>query len=150
MIKCKECGETFSKTFQLEKHLDELEKMKEFKCEICNKGFHLNWRLQKHRNIHQDTPKTCKYFSKKEVCPFESIGCMFLHLDKAQDKETEIEDVIETDDEDDDSFFPVENQCHICKDMMPNKDDLFYHIQSQHEEYLSGVMEVVENQYHQE
>ena len=77
-------------------------------------------------NIQLDTHKVCNYFGKKEECPFESIGCMFLHLDTPQDQDAQSDDAIEMDDAD--SFIPVENQCHICKDMM-QVNDLFYHIQ---------------------
>ena len=67
---------------------------KEFKSEIFKKEFHLNWRLRKPMNIQLDTHKVCNYFGKKEVCPFESIGCMFLHLDKPQDQDAQSEDAV--------------------------------------------------------
>ena len=55
---------------------------------------------------------------------------------------TLIEDVgIESESEENQSFLSMENQCHICKYVMKTKDELFYHVQSQHEVYVSGIME---------
>ena len=53
----------------------------QYKCEECGKIFVSEWRLQKHRNIHDKTAKIncCHYFNNKEECPFEEIGCIFRH-----------------------------------------------------------------------
>jgi tRNA U54 and U55 pseudouridine synthase Pus10 len=35
-----------------------------------------------------------------------------------------------------------ENQCHICRSQLETKDDLFDHVQANHEEYFDGIMDV--------
>ena len=67
-------------------HLAEHEKDKQFKCETCGKEFFLKWRLKKHEGIHSSPPKACKYFVNKQECPYESIGCMFLHHNLSVDE----------------------------------------------------------------
>ena len=53
-----------------------------FKCGNCDKLFHLQWRLRKHEQLHtQRSSKPCKYFTSKRGCPFEKLGCKFLHQD---------------------------------------------------------------------
>ena len=39
----------------------------------------MNGGSNKHKRVHSDTVKPCKYFSSKLKCPFESIGCKFKH-----------------------------------------------------------------------
>ena len=51
-----------------------------FECFECGKQFMLKWRLEKHKRMHTSRPiKVCRYFSAKEVCPFEKYGCKFRH-----------------------------------------------------------------------
>ena len=77
---CKYCEETFEQTYKLEKHL-EGHKEKEFECTTCGKIFQLEWRLKKHHASHDlKTLKKCHYFNNGKLCPFEEIGCMFLHV----------------------------------------------------------------------
>jgi hypothetical protein len=77
---CKYCEETFEQTYKLEKHL-EGHKEKEFECTTCGKRFQLEWRLKKHHASHDlKTLKKCHYFNNGKLCPFEEIGCMFLHV----------------------------------------------------------------------
>ena len=53
----------------------------EFKCNICKKGFVLKWRLQKHMKIHNNKNcQPCHYFNNGKMCPFEELGCKFLHI----------------------------------------------------------------------
>ena len=48
----------------------------------CDKTFVLKWRLRKHLEGHsKDCGKFCHYFNNEKVCPFEKIGCKFLHKD---------------------------------------------------------------------
>jgi DNA-directed RNA polymerase subunit RPC12/RpoP len=79
LIKCAECAKTFSKACELEEHMEEHEKPKDFKCETCGKEFFLEWRLKKHANNHSGNSRRCKYVENKAECPFERIGCMFKH-----------------------------------------------------------------------
>ena len=56
--------------------------METFKCERCEKTFQLKWRLEKHRKGHEMLKvKVCYYFHNKKPCPYEEIGCMFLHME---------------------------------------------------------------------
>ena len=134
-IKCDECGLTFFKTCELELHLEEHEKKKQFKCEICAKEFFLSWRMKKHMKMHSSSPKVCRFFDKNQPCPFEKIGCMFSHLLTDQPQE---EDLDENED-----FSPKENQCHLCKVELSSKNEMFYHVQREHEDYFQGMMEVM-------
>ena len=78
-IKCKLCEETFDQTFKLELHLKTHE-METFKCERCDKTFHLKWRLEKHKKGHEMVNvKFCHYFNNEKPCPYEEIGCMYMH-----------------------------------------------------------------------
>ena len=43
-IRCKLCTKTFHRNCELELHMEEHEKEKEFKCDVCDKGFYLQWR----------------------------------------------------------------------------------------------------------
>ena len=77
-ISCKECGETFLRNHELERHMigtHGLEKTN--KCETCGKTFYLKWRLKKHLSIHVESPKPCKYFESGNTCPFFEVGCKF-------------------------------------------------------------------------
>ena len=66
----------------MEIHISEHNTPKEFKCDICEKSFYLEWRLRKHLENHKDTLKVfCHYFNNEKVCPFEEIGCKFIHKD---------------------------------------------------------------------
>ena len=79
--KCKICKVGFKKSSDLEVHIKITHSSTEkFECEQCGKQFFLKWRLTKHQNIHNsETTKKCHYFNNKKNCPFEAIGCMFLH-----------------------------------------------------------------------
>ena len=69
----------FDPTFKLENHLKEQE-VESFKCDECEKTFYLKWRIAKHKTIHDKiNVKFCHYFNNNKLCPFEEIGCMFLH-----------------------------------------------------------------------
>ena len=81
-IHCEICGEIFDQNCMLEAHMEEHAKLKEHECDQCGKLFHLKWRLKKHMEIHEDKQlRKCHYFNNGLKCPFEEIGCMFLHKD---------------------------------------------------------------------
>ena len=46
-IKCEECENIFGRTIDLEEHMKVHSTIKRFKCDDCNKGFHLKWRMLK-------------------------------------------------------------------------------------------------------
>ena len=78
-IKCQFCEETFDENYKLENHLIKHE-TKGYKCDECEKTFHLEWRFHKHQLSHNSTTiRKCHYFNNDKICPFEEIGCMFMH-----------------------------------------------------------------------
>ena len=112
--------------------MEEHGKPKDFKCETCGKEFYLEWRLKKHRNNHLRNSRRCKYVENKVECPFERIGCMFEH-------EEPDEELVSDESDSDDEFIPAANQCHICRQILESKDDVFDHIKNQH--YCQGNSE---------
>ena len=121
----------------LELHLKIHNTEKEYKCEICDKTFHMKWRLAKHMKLHEITNlKFCHYFNNRKFCNFEELGCMFRHehapvctrgkfckVKLCQFKHEEIEEpsseqfnknqsVIKTIDLERDKFFPC-NKCNF-------------------------------------
>ena len=86
MVVCTICDENFEKNCYLEKHLEsEHNQEKDFKCDACGKKFILQWRLEKHQLIHTSTVlKHCRYFLANKTCPFDEIGCKFLHKAKEE------------------------------------------------------------------
>ena len=82
--KCEICEATFVRYCDLESHIEETHgDPGSFNCEECGKTFVVKWRLEKHKGIHTKltTTKRCKYFDSKTFCPFERLGCKFLHCD---------------------------------------------------------------------
>ena len=74
---CHECKKTFELYVDLEIHMKTHQKT--FKCELCDKTFHLKWRLTKHSLGHETQIRFCHYFNNGVECPFEEYGCMFSH-----------------------------------------------------------------------
>ena len=53
-----------------------------YHCDICEKKFLLKWRMIKHKKIHtENSHRACHYFNNKKECPYEEIGCKYLHAD---------------------------------------------------------------------
>ena len=78
--KCNECDDRFTQNFEMESHMVEAhQRKKEYVCGVCDKEFYYEWRLKKHMKMHTEVPNFCYYFNKKEVCPFDEIGCKFRH-----------------------------------------------------------------------
>ena len=78
-IECAHCDKTFLHNHELETHIEEHKIQKSFSCEVCQKDFYLQWRLEKHKNMHEETTKLCHFFTNKKLCPFDRIGCKFRH-----------------------------------------------------------------------
>ena len=79
---CIICAESFEKSSDMELHLKENHSSPEFTCDQCDKSFVLKWRLKKHLEIHmKSSAKSCHYFNNGKNCPYENVGCMFLHKD---------------------------------------------------------------------
>ena len=61
-----------------------IRKQKLLNVENVTKFFYLQWRLKKHEQVHVQRPKKpCKYFVANKDCPFEKLGCKFLHQEKS-------------------------------------------------------------------
>jgi hypothetical protein len=79
-LHCGICDETFDKNCELEAHMEVHAKQKEHECNQCGKLFYLKWRLKKHMEMHESKHvRKCHYFNNGLICPFDDIGCMFLH-----------------------------------------------------------------------
>ena len=81
-LECYQCENTFVRFSDLESHIKATHKAyEEFKCDKCSKTFVTTWRLRKHERIHTDKSiRPCRFFTNKEECPFDDLGCKFLHL----------------------------------------------------------------------
>ena len=116
---CNKCGEKFAKNFELENHMVHFHGSdKTNACEICGKTFYLKWRMKKHRSSHEGPNKPCKYFEHGQVCPFDEVGCKFVH-EEAETMRTD-EDVIEN------------NPCIYCDTTFPSQGDLIEHMGNDH------------------
>ena len=84
-IKCVECEKTFNINADLEMHIEEYhEKSEQHKCNQCGKNFVLKWRLKKHLEAHSNgNNRFCHFFNNGKTCPYEKIGCKFLHQPSA-------------------------------------------------------------------
>lgn len=145
MKKCKLCDEKFTKNSDLEHHMvDEHGREKKFDCESCGKKFFLQWRLKQHVFIHTEKVSACQYFLNEEHCPFDLIGCKFSHIKEVAEEEM-IEDIEDDGSTDDDECYDInENQCHLCKQQLNNRDDLWEHVEASHREYFQGMLEVAQ------
>ena len=159
MKNCELCEETFNENCDYENHMEEHKVEKKFNCGECGKMFHLEWRLQKHVKIHTEDTQFCHYFNNKKICPFENIGCKFLHLKSAECKfkecknslcqfahTKEADDETESDHEDSENYLtPDEDQCHICRKQFQARDDLIDHVKRDHVVYYQGMLEAAAN-----
>ena len=87
------------------------------------------------------------YFKNNMLCPYEDIGCKFSHV---QSKEKAAQQFAEEDLENDmdvqvDDDRLNDNQCHLCRLQLLDKDDLFHHVETNHEAYFQGILEVTNN-----
>ena len=56
------------------------ERTKSFKCNQCEKEFFLQWRLNQHIRGHGKIHKRfCHYYNNSKSCPYENVGCKFVH-----------------------------------------------------------------------
>ena len=158
--KCNICGEKFGKNYQLEKHAVEVHnEKKQHHCNVCEKSFYLRWRLDKHKEVHEDAQvsKFCHFFNNDKVCPFDDVGCKFIHklsgpckfkvctnqLCKFQHGENEadrIEDITDLSENEEEAEEIAENQCHLCMKMFPCNDTLFDHFEHDHNRFYLEIL----------
>ena len=141
---CNVCNEKFEKNCDLERHvMDKHEEEKRFRCDVCDKQFVLEWRMKKHSKVHTEKSKMCNYHISNKFCPYEDIGCKFSHVEFEQEAtEEDLESDIDAQVDDCPSR---ENQCHLCKLQLLDKDALFHHVERAHEAYFQGMLEVATN-----
>ena len=152
ILDCKLCDKTFKKNHELETHVEEHHVEKNYKCNLCNKDFYLKWRLEKHISVHSENTKVCHYFSDKQKCPFEQIGCKFRHEDSdktsqqfqyaeiVNERSASEKVVEETETENDSSDSDeeiLENQCHLCMKQFNKTDDLGNHFKHDHIQFYT-------------
>ena len=154
-ISCKECGKMFKRNCDLEKHVETVhvsEKTNE--CEVCGKLFFLHWRLRKHVKMHSEETKFCSFYNNKLDCPYQEIGCMYLHeaSGKCDVKECkrklcqfEHTDAEQNEEEGEDEEL-VDNQCHFCMKKNECYDSLMSHFQTNHIGYYQELMTNAEDQ----
>ena len=81
-FKCKECEKIFSTRTEMEVHIETSHVPTMLKCDNCDFAFVSEWRLKKHRKIHEEHTysRKCHYYISGKPCPFENLGCKFLHI----------------------------------------------------------------------
>ena len=81
-LKCNSCDKVFNRSVDLERHIkEEHDNHETFNCDQCEKTFVLKWRLKKHARIHtKEFVQFCHYFNNGRKCPYEELGCKFLHV----------------------------------------------------------------------
>ena len=53
---------------------------KKYKCNKCEKVFVTQWRLRNHDRLHTNiSVNKCNFLNNRKECPFEVLGCKFLH-----------------------------------------------------------------------
>ena len=84
-FKCEYCDEDFNVKWKLELHMQTHENVEHLKCSDCDKTFLLKWRLMRHKRLHENVKiKCCHYFNNEKLCPYETLGCKFRHIESAQ------------------------------------------------------------------
>ena len=152
-IKCKLCDETFEKNCDLEEHIKINHQSAEcFKCEECDKDFVLKWRLKKHQESHiSKSVKKCHYFNNNKQCPFENIGCMFIHSvsDTCMYGNNCTKKMCSFQHKKDDSKGKPENEEDDCKDkMLKDFEKLSDDLQYESREVLCDYICAAPNGYH--
>ena len=141
ILHCKYCDEVFDENWKLELHLKSHEESKQFQCGICNKTFLAKWRLKKHEQNHfRKNIKKCRFFKKGKFCPFQEVGCKFLHepIDQSVPDETAMEEV--PTDQNDSEEESIE---FILKKAEAFENDLDTETDSDNEESIESIMKKV-------
>ena len=90
-----------------------------YSCEVCGKKFFIKWRLEKHRSVHQENAKRCKYIQEGKICPFDKVGCKFAHKEE-RIANSQDEEIIQ------------DNFCYFCETMFQSQDQLTEHMTFAH------------------
>ena len=146
VYRCKRCENSFVKSSDLEMHIKSIHiDTTQYKCKECDKTFVLEWRLKKHTVIHEDNDNTkcCHYFNNKKECPYENLGCMFMHkLSReckygrkctsklCQFQHNNVKEILREKETSEGGEF---NQCDSCDYVARNGEELLKHIKKDHE-----------------
>ena len=66
--------------------------------------------VKKHGSFHQENAKRCKYIQERKICPFDEVGCKFVH-------EEDIGDDLEDEENIEDNF------CYFCETMFQSQNN---------------------------
>ena len=163
-LSCEHCDVKFNKAIDLETHMEEHGLVKKHSCDLCEKKFHLKWRLKKHEQNHTKDSRAgyCHYYNNQKECPFVNAGCMFKHVKSGlcqnknctrplcqfEHRDVTLEEVIldvdeEEETEQDDEYFELcAFQCHLCRKHCSSQDDNIDHVRKEHVEYFEEMMEI--------
>ena len=79
---CNICLQKFDKKWILENYIEQQHQTNQkYPCPECGQTFFLKWRLGKHMKMHDGNIKVkpCHFFNNGKLCPFEKLGCKYLH-----------------------------------------------------------------------
>ena len=114
-----------------------------------------------HKKIHETGARYCHYYNNSKHCPYDAIGCKFLHENSGactfspcinslcQFEHSEISDPIKNSDietlgdSENDSVTYGENDCHLCDKTFTCLNSLCDHFQRCHEEYYIKTQNLV-------
>ena len=68
--------------------------------------------MKKHVKIHEEPTKICKFYIQNTECPFEQLGCKFLHEDSRNEKNDSDDEIMK---EDDGEIVIEDNFCYFCE-----------------------------------
>ena len=151
-LRCEHCDDKFTKAIELETHMNEHGLVKKHICEVCEKGFHLKWRLNKHKQMHNEDYRShfCHFYNNNLECPFIQVGCMFQHKKSGpcpqknctrnrcefEHEQGEKDEVLEAfDDEEEkeeESTIDDEVECSLCGCTFVDKVELDWHMKDNH------------------
>ena len=94
--------------------------------------------------LHEHSPQCKALTCSRKRCPNKHSD---RHLDDVTESDKEDQDDIEeleSDSEDQDDCLN-ENQCHTCRKQLNLKDNLYQHVESEHEAYFQGILDSISN-----
>ena len=88
VFSCDQCEAEFPSSWQLECHMKAHGTKGNHQCATCGKYFHVKWRLEKHIKMHEGESefRKCHFYNNGKDCPYEEIGCKFLHQESTECK----------------------------------------------------------------
>ena len=92
-----------------------------------------------HAEMHKQEVKPCRFFKNHEICPFEDVGCKFMHeeTEKPDENNLCVKDDVKVGDED----HMGDNDCHLCDKMFSCTETLVTHLQVDHSDYHQKMVD---------